>query len=287
MLVSRRRLFAAAFTGFTPALFPPALAKAPLAVRQAPGVYRFRVGAFEVTTVNDGMLNLAPTVFTGAPEGEMGQLLEAAALPRTTIPTAVNAFLVNTDERLVLIDAGTATAMGPSLGRLLINLAAAGIEPAAVDAVLLTHMHPDHAYGLLTAGGAAAFPNAEVVVAEPEFAFWSDDAMLTRAAADAKPFFEGARAAVKPYAARLRRFSADGEVVPGIAAVSAPGHTPGHTMYRVTSGDAALLVWGDLVHSAALQLPGPRSRRASTWTPREASRAVAGCSMRSRIAASW
>jgi glyoxylase-like metal-dependent hydrolase (beta-lactamase superfamily II) len=187
----------------------------------------------------------------------MGQLLEAAALPRTTIPTAVNAFLVNTGERLVLIDAGTATAMGPSLGRLLINLAAAGIEPAAVDAVLLTHMHPDHAYGLLTAGGAAAFPNAEVVVAEPEFAFWSDDAMLARAPADAKPFFEGARAAVKPYAARLRRFSADGEVVPGIVAVAAPGHTPGHTMYRVVSGDAALLVWGDLVHSAALQLPRP------------------------------
>ena len=234
-------------------------AKAPMAARQVPGLYRLKVGGFEVTAVNDGMLGLDIGLYPEAERPEAERLAEAAFLAAGRIPTAVNAYLVNTGVRLVLIDTGTATAMGPTLGRLAENLGAAGVDAAGIDLVLVTHLHPDHANGLLAAGGSASFPNAQVLVAEAEHGFWTDDGVLSRVSAEAKPFFEMARAAVAPYAAqgRLQRFEPGGEVVTGITALAAPGHTPGHTMFRVASGNDVLLVWGDIVHTAALQFPHP------------------------------
>ena len=262
MPIDRRSFLAGALaaSALTAAgLMPDAAAKAPVAVRQVPGLYRLKVGGFQVTAVNDGMLGLDLGLYPEAERPEAERLVEAAFLAAGRIPTAVNAYLVNTGDSLVLIDTGTATAMGPTLGRLAENLGAAGVDPAAVDVVLITHLHPDHASGLLAAGGSAGFPNAQVLVAEAEHGFWTDDGVLARTPADSKPFFEAARAAVAPYAARgrLQRFAPGREVVPGITALAAPGHTPGHAMFRVASGNDALLVWGDVVHTAALQFPHP------------------------------
>ena len=113
-----------------------------------------------------------------------------------------------------------------------------------------------NANGLITADGAAVFAKAELVLTEKEYAFWHDDGMMSQAPAEVKPFFEAARKAVKAYSSRLRKI-VQGEIVPGLTALPAPGHTPGHTMVRVGSGNDGLLIWGDIIHTAALQLPHP------------------------------
>ena len=256
MTLDRRTFLQIAAAGLGAAAIPLNLhAKAPLTSRQAPGYYRFALGGIEVTALNDGFIEIDPTIYPKADKAEAQQLLEAAhRLPK--VPTSINAFAVNTGNALMLVDTGASNGFGPGAGKIPANLAAAGIDPAAVDIVFLTHMHPDHANGLITADGAAVFPSAELVVTEKEFAFWHDDAMMAKAPAEFKPFFEGARKAVKPYAGRLRKIT-DGEVAPGLTAIAAPGHTPGHAMLRVGSGKDGLLIWGDIVHTAAMQLPHP------------------------------
>jgi len=261
MRLNRRSILAASVG--VPALsfvgVGPVSARTPLTGTQMPGAYRLKVGDAEVTALADGALRFEFGQFPEADRAEAERLVEAAALTRSYVPGGLNGYLVNTGRSLVLIDAGGGGALGPSAGRLLGNLRAAGVEPAAIDTVLLTHLHPDHASGLIGSDGAAVFPNAEVHVAEPEHAFWTDDGVLSRAPAGAKKYFEMARASIAPYATagRLKRFVPGGEALPGIASIPAFGHTPGHTMFRVGSGKDALLVWGDIVHAAALQFAHP------------------------------
>jgi glyoxylase-like metal-dependent hydrolase (beta-lactamase superfamily II) len=232
-------------------------AKAALSGHQVIGAYRHAVGGFEVIALNDGMLDIPVGMFLGADPAEAGKLLAARSLPSDKSPTAINAFLVNTGDKLVVIDSGSL--MGPSAGRFAANLAAFGIDPASVDVVAMTHVHPDHFGGLLTADRKIAFPKAQFVISEADTKFWLDESTAAKAPADAKPFFDMARANVSPYiAAGNVKFITDGQdVVPGVTAHAAPGHTPGHTMYRVTSGSDTLLIWGDIIHSFALQFAHP------------------------------
>jgi glyoxylase-like metal-dependent hydrolase (beta-lactamase superfamily II) len=259
MPITRRSFAFAALGG---ALLPavpalPALAKAPFAGAQAPGVYRLKLGGFEITVLSDGTLPLETKIFSGDPAGA-AKLLESAFLPKDAIVTSVNEWLVNTGDKLVLVDTGTSNVFAPTLGRMAGNLAAAGIDLATVDAIILTHMHPDHAAGLLTPDKKVAFANATVHVNEAEYAFWTSADNAAKAPADFKPFFELARNAIKPYAdAGKVMMMRDGEVVPGISAMLAPGHTVGHTMLRLSSQGSDLLIWGDIVHTAALQFPEP------------------------------
>ena len=256
MTLDRRTFLQIAAAGFGAAAIPMQIhAKVPLTNRQAPGYYRFELGDIEVTALNDGFIELDPSLYPKADKAEAQQLLETAhRAPK--IPTSINAFAVNTGNALILVDTGASNGFGPGAGKMPSNLASAGIDPAAVDIVFLTHMHPDHANGLINAEGAAVFPNAELVVTEKEFAFWHDDGMMSQAPAEMKPFFQAARKAVKPYAARMRKIT-DGEVAPGLTAMAAPGHTPGHAMLRVGSGKDGLLIWGDIIHTASIQLPHP------------------------------
>src|SRR5260370_18004846 len=148
MNITRRSFGLATLGGMLlPAL--PAIAKAPFAASQAAGVYRLKVGSFEVTVLNDGSLPIETKLFTGSPEGA-AKLLEGRFLSKDATPTAVNEWLVNTSDKLILVDTGTSDLFGPGLGRMPKNLAAAGVDPAAVPMVFLHPLPPAHPARFLT-----------------------------------------------------------------------------------------------------------------------------------------
>ncbi|WP_270939161.1 MBL fold metallo-hydrolase, partial [Falsiroseomonas oryzae] len=238
-----------------------AAAQVARATEQAPGFYRHRVGEIEVTALLDGNLAFPeaalPNLFAGYDAAVGNRLRAEAFAPAGGVPLAVNAYLVNTGSRLVLVDAGAAAALGPTLGQMPRNLRAAGVQPGDIDTIVLTHLHRDHSAGLMTADGAALFPRAELLVAEAEAAYWTDAAEESRAPAPLRPFFAPASAALAAYAGRTRRIATETEVAPGIRTVAIPGHTPGHLGVHVASGGAQFLMWSDVVHAQALQFARP------------------------------
>jgi glyoxylase-like metal-dependent hydrolase (beta-lactamase superfamily II) len=272
MQLTRRSFgLAAAGTALLPVL--PAAAKEAPAGAQAPGVYRLKVGATEVTVLNDGSAALPTKYFSGDAEGA-GKLLDAAFVANKEMaPTTFNEWLINTGDKLILVDTGYANGAGPMAGKLPKALAAAGVNPADIDAVVITHIHPDHCNGLLTADKQIAFPNATVHVNGDELAWWLDGDIKVP---EGKPFFkglfEGGRAAFKPYVdgKRVQTFKDGAELAPGVTAVTAPGHTVGHTMVRVANGNDQLLIWTDVVHSTALQFPEPERGIAFDLDPPQA-----------------
>jgi glyoxylase-like metal-dependent hydrolase (beta-lactamase superfamily II) len=257
-MFTRRSFVTAAASAAALPLLPAgtAFAKGAKAAAQVPGVYRMKVGDIEVTAVNDGYLDLGLQLFPGADPKMADAMLAASPLPKP-LRAPINTYVVNVGDKLVLIDSGAAGGVGPTAGRLQQNLAAAGISPDSIDAVLLTHLHPDHVNGIITADGKPAFPNAELIVAEAEHKFWMPAEALEKAPADAKGFFQAAQTAVNAYGSKVTQHSGEKEVVPGVTTMPAPGHTPGHTAYRISSGKAQLLVWGDIVHAASLQFAHP------------------------------
>jgi glyoxylase-like metal-dependent hydrolase (beta-lactamase superfamily II) len=224
-------------------------AKAPLTNTQAPAFYRFKLGAIEATVVSDGPigpLGEPSATFIGAPKEEIGNILADNFLVTDAMVFEQNALAVNTGERLVLFDTGMGStkAFGPHTGRLFASLKAAGIDRDDVDAIVLTHAHPDHCWGLIGEDGKPSFPNAQVYMAEADFEFWTDQTKLSQETI--KPMIEGARRSLGPTRDRMV-FVKDGqEFLPGIQAVAAPGHTVGHTMYMITSQGQTLCFTGDV-----------------------------------------
>ena len=235
----------------------PSFAGAPLAKKQAPGFYRLMLGDFEVTVLSDGS-NMLPTamLLRGEP-AQIKEALERSFLP-DVVETAHNSFLVNTGSRLVLIDVGAGSLLGPGAGHLVGNLRAAGYQPEQVDEVYLTHVHADHIGGLMT-GNELTFPNATVRVNKRDTDYWLSEANMEAAPADAKRFFRAAIASLMPCmrAGKLALFDGDADLVAGIRAQAAYGHTPGHSMYMLESKGQKLLLWGDIVHVAAVQFDNP------------------------------
>ncbi|HEY6174827.1 MAG TPA: MBL fold metallo-hydrolase [Kofleriaceae bacterium] len=236
-----------------------AQAGAPMAKGPEAGWFRMKIGDFEVTALSDGTADLpVDQLLTNTTPDKVKKALAAVFL-KTPLETSINGYLVNTGSKLVLIDAGAANLFGPTLGKLVGSLKASGYTPDQVDEIYITHMHADHVGGV-TNGDKAVFPNATIRAAKAEGDFWLTQANMDKAPAAMKDFFKGAMASMKPYtsANKYKPFEgADVELLPGIHAIAAPGHTPGHTIYAIESKGEKLVFCGDLMHVAAVQFPDP------------------------------
>ncbi len=225
---------------------------------QIPGVYHRRVGDITITAISDGFLDGNLDAMKNIPQEEARAILTENFRPARR--TAVNCFLIYAKGRLALVETGCGTYMAATGGKLMTNLKAAGVDPASIDTVILTHMHPDHSAGLTDmTTGKAHFPNAELVMHENEPKHWFDDAAMARGnEREKKLFFQAGREQVTPYKDRWRLFQ-KGEVFPGVTAMPLHGHTPGHSGYLVASGNEQVLIWGDIVHVPEVQTARPEA----------------------------
>lgn len=257
--VTRRTVLAgaAAATALTPlSASLPVGAAVPPAAKQAPGFYRYKVGTFEITVVTDGAFGnpLTDTFVRNVRPAEVNQALGAMFLPKDKVTVPYTPIVVNTGSKLVVIDTG----LGPDLyakqngivGQFHTNLAAAGFDRNAVDAVIISHFHGDHINGLVTADNKPAFPNAEVLVPAGEWKFWNDPGEESRAAGNVlvENNFRNIRRVFAALGNKVTQYEAGKEVVPGITSMATYGHTPGHVSHIVSSGNSSVMVQADVTN---------------------------------------
>ena len=266
--LNRRHLLAgaaavgvAAVTGLRPFT---ANAAVPQAGAQAPGFYRYKVGSFECTSINDGARSFPmPDKFViNVPKEEALAAADAAYMPKGMVTVPFNPQLINTGSKLVLIDAGNGVAnLEPSkgaVGRTLQNLQAAGVDAKSIDIVLLSHLHPDHTNGIRLADGAMAFPNAEIMVPVKDWEFWTSEENAGRASGDMmKNYFANVKKTFAGLESKVTKYEWGKEVVSGITSIATPGHTPGHTSFAVASGDKKVLIQSDVTNIPELFLRNP------------------------------
>lgn len=250
------------------ALLPasPAYAAAPQLRVQAPGYYRMMLGQFEITALSDGTVKVPlDKLLTSEHPEQVQRLLTEDFQKPSQAETSINAFLINTGSKLLLVDTGAGHLFGPKVaGQLPADIRAAGYKPEDIDAVLLTHVHLDHSGGL-TEAGKAVFPNADVYLSEKEADFWLHPANKAGMKADGqsgfdqRKGFDQAQASLAPYlaAGRVKTFAYGAELFPGIRAIAAPGHTPGHAFYEAQSEGQRMQFWGDVIHAQAAQFAHP------------------------------
>lgn len=206
--------------------------------QQNENVFTYKVGKYEISLLSEGQGNGNTRILIGATP----EMLEKTT-PDGAFPNATNAFLIKTPDQVILVDAGH--------GRELFNnLQSLGVTPEQVDVVLLTHMHGDHIGGMMRDGNVA-FPNAKVHIATREYGHWNS-------------IEGGAKNMIQAYQGNISLFlpekagEAKNQLYPGIYAIAAYGHTPGHTCFLVESDGQQLLIWGDLTHAMAIQMPYPQ-----------------------------
>lgn len=276
MLINRRHLVAGAAVAGATAALPLGRVRAQEASgggdmrTQAPAYRRMTLGDWVVTAVADGGLTLPPEALPNASQEQWTEAMEAAFLETDGYRASVNTFLLQNGDATILVDAGGSKQMMETLGNVTANLAAAGVSPSDIDTILLTHMHSDHIGGLADPSGAAVFPNAEIVVRDRELAFWTDPAEASRIPEMQRGTVEVANVMTSAYEGRITPFADDVVVVDGIEAVALYGHTPGHTGYRLSGGGETLLIWGDVMHVAPVQMPRPEIYIGFDVTPEEA-----------------
>ena len=245
--LTRRSLIAGTAALAGSASFAPAAS--PIAGRQGPGVYRYRLGAFELTALYDGVWyqKIEKELIRNASRDDVNKALTDAFLEPGVLPITFTALMVNTGSKLILIDTGTAGQLTGTAGVMMDNLAVAGVKPADIDAVVISHFHPDHINGIKTKDGGKVFPNAEIMVPEPEWTFWMDEANLHRheGTVPLHRYFLNARRIFRDIAGEVTRFTPGKPVMPGIDSIAAFGHTPGHCAFALHSGTQSLLVISD------------------------------------------
>lgn len=225
---------------------------------QPSGLYHIAIGDIIVTAINDGTFQASFDLIAGISHEECARI-ESSGFRPVPPKMTMNAFLVQTGDHIALVDSGCGASMGPTLGRVCRNLAVMDLTPDDIDTLLVTHMHPDHINGLVDTQDQKVFKNADVFVNEKELAFFRDPMSPSRSP-DGEPqdFFPNYRRVMTPYEDRIRTVR-DGPVLPGVTAITHPGHTPGQTSWLIESGGDAVLIWGDVVHMPHLQFTAPQA----------------------------
>ena len=222
--------------------------------------YKYKVGTFDCTAVYDGIWEKPhdPAFIKNASEDEVKGALRAAGLTDEFVSIPFTPLVVSTGRDLVLFDAGTGGQVQPTAGKLLDNMKEAGLDPAKITKVMISHFHPDHIFGLMEKGtNAQVFPNAEIVVSTAEYKFWTDPAVIEKLPEARRPLAKRIQATF-PTWKNVRQIDAEAEVAPGIRSVAAPGHTPGHIAFHIASGGAQMIYSGDTFYQPALSLKTPQ-----------------------------
>lgn len=240
----------------------PATAKVPIVGSSGPSFYRYKLGDFEVIALHEGEFTrpLDASFVRNAPLEAVQKTLADNFLPTDKLTISFTAVLVNTGSKLVLIDTGFNDNGAPTNGRVVAAMKAAGIEPSMIDVVALSHFHGDHLQGLRNKAGQLVYPNAQVMVPEQEFAFWMNDERMAAAPDAMKGAFQGVRRVLAPIAKDVKQFKWGDEIVTGITAVDASGHTPGHTAFAIASGNAKMMFVADTTNTPVLFASNPEWR---------------------------
>lgn len=230
----------------------------PFSQQQAPGYYRMMLGNWQITAVSDGTLVVPLDKLLTHVSGQKLKQRMADDAMTPAAETSINAFVINTGKQVILVDTGAGPLLGDAGGHLLDNLRAAGFPPESIDMVLLTHIHGDHSGGVQH-NGRPAFPNARVRVEQKDVDWWLNPANINKVEESQRHTFAESERSMRPVidAGKLQAFHAPAEIIPGIEAVSAAGHTPGSVIYRVSNGGQTMMLWGDIIHAKAVQMPDP------------------------------
>lgn len=245
-------------------------ASAPMVKTPAPGYFRLMLGAYEITALSDGTVDL-PVEKLLVEQEEKTKVALSKSYLKAPLETSVNAYLINTGSKLILIDTGAGALFGPTLGKLVANLKASGYDASQIDDIYITHLHPDHVGGLAT-NNAIVFPNATLHADQHDVDFWLSQANMDKATEDTKGMYQGAMNSINPYitAKKLVAFNGSSELTPDIKSYSTYGHTVGHTVYVVESEGQKLLIIGDLIHVGAVQFNHPEVTIAFDTNQKEA-----------------
>ena len=277
--LSRRQLLAGAVaagaaSALSPLGAPAARAAVAPAGAQAPGFYRYKVGDYECTSINDGARSfpMPDKWVTNVAKDEALAAAEAAYMPKGMVTVPFNPQLINTGTKLILVDTGNGIAtLEPTkgaVGRTLQNLAAAGVDPKSIDIVLISHLHPDHTNGIRALDGSMAFPNAELMVPAKEWEFWMSDENAAKAESEiTKNYFANVKKIYAGIESKVTKYDWGKEVAPGITAVATPGHTPGHTSFAVASSNSKILIQSDVTNIPEFFLRNPDWHVAYDYDP--------------------